>query len=78
MLTTADYNKFTSDALDVKIKQKELVSNYDISNLLKNSNLDQKIEMLATKAELKAVQNKIVKLVKNLIMMDLKIYLLIS
>ena len=31
---TADYNKFTSDILDAKIKQKELVNKSDISNLI--------------------------------------------
>ena len=54
--TSSDYNKFASDILDAKIKQKELANNSDISNLVKNSDL------LATKAELKAKQDKIVKL----------------
>ena len=31
-ITTSDYNKFTSDA---KVKQKELVNGFDISNLNK-------------------------------------------
>ena len=54
--TNSDYNKFASDILDAKIKQKELANKSDISNLVKNSDL------LATKAELKAKQDKIVKL----------------
>ena len=54
--TSSDYNKFASDILDAKIKQKELANKFDISNLVKNSDL------LATKAELKAKQDKIVKL----------------
>ena len=54
--TSSDYNKFASDILDAKIKQKELANKSDISNLVKNSDL------LATKAELKAKQDKIVKL----------------
>ena len=54
--TSSDYNKFASDVLDAKIKQKELANKSDISNLVKNSDL------LATKAELKAKQDKIVKL----------------
>ena len=33
---TTDYNKFTSDILDVKIKQKELVSKSDIDKKLIN------------------------------------------
>ena len=36
--TTADYNKFTSDILDVKIKQKELVNKSDIDKKLINVN----------------------------------------
>ena len=59
---TADYNKFTSDILDIKIKQKELVNKSDISNLVKDSDLNQKLAILETKAELKAEQNKIAKL----------------
>ena len=53
-LTTAYYNKFTSETLDAKAKPKELVSKYDISNLLKSSNLDKKMQPLATKTGLKA------------------------
>ena len=40
--TTADYNKFMSERLDAKIKQKELVNKSDISNLVKNSDLNTK------------------------------------
>ena len=57
-----DYNKFTSDIIDAKIKQKELVDKPHISNLAKNSDLNTKLATLATKAELKEEQNKIVKL----------------
>ena len=35
---TADYNKFTSDIFDVKIKQKELVNKTDIDKKLININ----------------------------------------
>ena len=38
-LTTSDYNKITSNILDAKIKQKELVSKSDTSNLVKDSDL---------------------------------------
>ena len=55
-------NEFTSDILDVKIKQKELIDKSSISNLVKNSNLNTKLATLAIKAELKAEQDKIVKL----------------
>ena len=34
---TSDYNKFTSDILDAKIKQKELVNKSDIFNVVKNT-----------------------------------------
>ena len=52
--TTAGYNKFTSETFDANIKQKELVNNSDMSNIIKNSNLNIKLSTLATKAELKA------------------------
>ena len=38
--TTPDYNKFTSDIIDTKIKQKELIDKFDISNLVKDSDLN--------------------------------------
>ena len=41
--TASDYNKFMSDILDAKIKQKALVKKSDISNLVKNSDLDKSI-----------------------------------
>ena len=44
--------------LDAKIKQNKLIDQSDISNLVKNSDLN---STLATEAELKAEQNKIVK-----------------
>ena len=43
-VTTSDYNKFTSEILDAKIKQKELVIKSDISNLVKDSDLTQNLE----------------------------------
>ena len=61
-ITTSYYNKFTSDILDTKLKQKELVKNSDISNLIKDSALNTKLETLATKTELKVEQDKILKL----------------
>ena len=41
--TASDYNKYMSDILDAKIKQKALVKKSDISNLVKNSDLDKSI-----------------------------------
>ena len=43
-------------------KQKAFVNKSDFSNLIKNSVLNTKLAILATKAELKAEQDKIVKL----------------
>ena len=61
-ITDSNYNKFTSNILGTKIKQKELVNKSDISNLMKNFDLNIKLATLETKAELKAEQHKIVKL----------------
>ena len=51
-LTTSDNNKFTSDTLYANIKQKELANKSNISNLLKNFDLNAKVRALATRAEL--------------------------
>ena len=48
--TTADYDKFTSNILDSKIKQKELVKKSNISNLINNSDLNTKLTILEAKA----------------------------
>ena len=56
--TTADYKKL----MICKEKPKKLVNKSDISNLVKSSDLNTKFSTLATKAELKADQDKIVKL----------------
>ena len=58
----ADYNKFTNKKLHLKIKQKELVSKSVIAGFINNADLDKKVGTLATKAELKAEQDKIAKL----------------
>ena len=58
-ITTSDYNKFTKEALDAMTKQKELVNKSNISNPVKNFNLNTKLAILA---ELKAEQDKFVKL----------------
>ena len=51
-----------SDIFDAKIKNEELVNKFDISEYIDNSELEEKIKTLVTKAELKADQDKIVKL----------------
>ena len=66
-----------------KIKNKELVIKSDISGLINDSDLNKKLETLATKAKLKAKEYKIVKLKMHdlsylpfkifLVMMDFKI-----
>ena len=44
------------------INEKGFIEKSNISNLIKNSDLNTKLATLATKAELKAKQDKIVKL----------------
>ena len=65
--TTSDYNKFMSDILDAKVKEKELLDKSNISNLVKNSDLNLKLKTSATKAELKAEQDQMVKLQSHLL-----------
>ena len=59
---TADYNRFTNGKLDLKIKQKGLANKFDIAGFIDNSDFNEKGATLATKAELKAEQDKIRKL----------------
>ena len=60
--TTADYNKCTTQTLDAKIKQKELVDKFAIDGFISNAILNKKVAILATNVELKAEQDKITKL----------------
>ena len=52
--TTPDYNKFTNVLLDVKIKNKKIFNESDVSRFINNSDLDKKIATLTTKAEKKS------------------------
>ena len=61
-LTTDDCNTFTSQALDPKIKQKELGDKSAIAGFIKTADLDKKSVTLAKKTEFKAEQDKILKL----------------
>ena len=61
-MSTSYYNKFSSDILDAKTKWKGLVDKSDTFNLVTISDLYAKISTLSTKPELKAEQDKIVKL----------------
>ena len=60
--TTSNYNKFTRNILDAKIKEKELVDESAITGFINNSDWNKEVATLATKAELKAEEDKIVKL----------------
>ena len=43
-MSTSDYNKFTNEILDDKIKSKKLVNKFDISEFIENTDLDGKIK----------------------------------
>ena len=57
----SDYNEFTNEILDAKIKEKRLVNRSSISNLVKNFDLKKKLKTLVTNAELITEPEKIVK-----------------
>ena len=57
---TSDYNKFTSNTLDAKLKQKKLINECDLNGKTKALTTKEEIKTLATKAELKSEGNKIV------------------
>ena len=60
--TTSNYDEFTKKKkLDAKIKEKWLLDDWNIANFVKNSNLKKNRTILATKAESKAEQDKVVK-----------------
>ena len=61
-IATADYNKFTKNIVDNNIKTKNLVDKAAIAGFINNAQLDRKLATLATKAELKAEQDRITKL----------------
>ena len=60
--TMVDYNKTDSQTLDAKIKQKKLVDKSAIAGFINNPDFNEKIATIATKAELKTEQDKIIKL----------------
>ena len=61
--TTSDYSKFTRiSRKDAKIKEQALVDKSAIAGFISNADLKIKVATLATKVELKAEQDKIVKL----------------
>ena len=60
-IVTFDYNKFTTNILDAKLKQKQLVNKYYFSSLPKYFDLNTRLKTVK-KAELKAEHDKIMKL----------------
>ena len=60
--TTSDYNKFTSNTLDAKIKQKILVNESYLNEKIKTLAKKEEIKTLAPKAESKVEEDKTVKL----------------
>ena len=60
-ITTADYNKFTKNIVDNSIRTKNLVDKAAIARFINNTIYIKKVATSATKAELKAEQNKIKK-----------------
>ena len=60
--TTSDYNKFTNEIIDNKIKERKLVKKSDISRFIDSTNLDKKIATLTTEPEFKAEKDKITKI----------------
>ena len=60
--TKPDYNRFTNGKPDLKTKQKQLLDKSGIAGFINNSDLNKKVAPLATKAKLKAEEDKIIKL----------------
>ena len=42
-LTTADYNRFSNEKLDLEIKQKGLISKFDIADLVSNAKSNKEV-----------------------------------
>ena len=61
-VTTPKFNKLMLDNLAARLNQANLASENDISEFINSSDLDKKIETLASKAELKVEKDKIEKL----------------
>ena len=56
--TTADYNRFANEKLDLKIKRKQFVNKSDISGFIDNSDFNNIVTKLAIKAKLKSRQDE--------------------
>ena len=44
LITTSDYNEFTNNILDIKIKEEKLVNDFDIAVFLKKTGFDDKLK----------------------------------
>ena len=72
IFTTAEYNKFTSDILDVKVKQKELASKSDIDKKL--ININNKITSKKTKHKKADKKLELLDLAKKVAQISEKVY----
>ena len=76
-ITAADYNKFTKDIVDNSINCNNSVDKAAIVGFINNTDLDTKVATLATKAELKAEQDKMINY-KNLIQVVLEVIVILK
>ena len=65
--TIADYNKFTSQTLDPKIKQKGLVDRFAIAGFTNKTDLDLKSSNIGNKSWIKSKERQNNKIYKHLI-----------
>ena len=65
--TIADYNKFTSQTLDPKIKQKGLVDRFAIAGFISKTDLDLKSNNIGNKSWIKSKERQNDKIYKHLI-----------
>ena len=72
IFTTAEYNKFTSDILDVKVKQKELANKSDIDKKL--ININNKITSKKTKHKKADKKLELLDLAKKVAQISEKVY----
>ena len=72
IFTTAEYNKFTSNILDVKVKQKELANKSDIDKKL--ININNKITSKKTKHKKADKKLELLDLAKKVAQISEKVY----
>ena len=79
--TTADYNKFTSNILDVKLKQKELVNKSGIDKKLININkkiTSNKTKHVEAEKKITNLTNKVAQWINLMVLFFQMIFWLIS